>query len=110
MIVIAAERRKGAPRVKFERPLDVRVMSIDGTWCRECHLIDVSETGARIELTGPAADLIEFFLLLTTFGNPVFRRCKREWIDGAQMGVSFRSDATEVKKSLAQLRREAKLV
>jgi hypothetical protein len=110
MMVIAAERRTGAPRVKFERPLDARVMSIDGTWCRESHLIDVSETGARIELTSPAADLTEFFLLLTTFGNPVFRRCKREWIDGALMGVSFRCDATGVKKPMAQLRREAKLV
>jgi hypothetical protein len=111
MMVIAAERRKGAPRVKFEQPLDVRVMSIDGTWCREAHLIDASETGARIELTSPAADLTEFFLVLTAFGSPVFRRCKREWVDGALMGVSFRRDAAiGLKKPLAQVRRDAELV
>jgi hypothetical protein len=55
------ELREGETRVKFERPLDARIMAIDGTWCRECLLIDVSETGAQIKLTSPAADLAEFF-------------------------------------------------
>jgi hypothetical protein len=96
MLVITAERRTGAQRVKFERPLDVRVMSLEGTWCWESRLIDLSETGARIEFTSPAADLTEFFLVLTTFGPPVFRRCKREWINGVLMGVSFSRDATGV--------------
>src|ERR1700730_3940834 len=73
MMVIATECRKGAARVKFENPLDVRVMAIDGTWCRDCQLIDVSETGAQIRLTGPAVNDTEFFLLLTKFGDPVFR-------------------------------------
>ncbi len=103
------ERRKSAPRVKFERPLAARAMAIDGTWCRECLLIDVSETGARIELKSPAAELAEFFLLLTAFGDPVYRRCTRQWVDGVLMGVTFNSDAI-LDKSLADLRREAKLV
>jgi hypothetical protein len=84
-------------------------MAIDGTWCRECQVIDVSETGARIGLVGAVADLREFFLLLSTFGNPVFRRCRREWVDGKQMGVSF--DRSPVgAKSLQVLRHEAELV
>ncbi len=58
------ERRLGAPRVQFERPLRAQLMAIDGTWRRDCLVVDVSETGARIELTGPAAELIEFFLML----------------------------------------------
>jgi PilZ domain-containing protein len=103
------ERRKSAPRVKFERPLDARAMAIDGTCCRECRLIDVSETGARIEMTSPAAGLTEFFLLLTTFGNPVFRRCTRSWVDGVLMGVTFQKDPIG-EKSLKELRREAELV
>jgi hypothetical protein len=77
MMVIATECRKRAARVKFENPLDVRVMAIDGTWCRDCQLIDVSETGAQIRLTGPAVNDTEFFLLLTNFGDPVFRMCMR---------------------------------
>jgi hypothetical protein len=103
------DRRIRAPRVKFEGPLAVRAMAIDGTWCRKCRLIDVSNTGARIELTGPVADLTEFFLLLTTFGDPVFRRCTREWVEGTLMGVSFNKNTIQ-DKSMADLRREARLV
>jgi hypothetical protein len=109
MMMIATERRKGAKRVRFENPLDVRVMAIDGTWCIDSQLIDVSETGARIRLTSSAAKDIEFFLLLTKFGDPVFRRCKRRWVNGTLMGVSFSKDAIGAKP-LAQLRREAELV
>jgi hypothetical protein len=103
------ERRISAPRVKFERPLGVRAMAIDGTWCRKCLLVDVSDTGARIQLTSTAAGLTEFFLLLTTFGTPVFRRCTRKWVDGLLMGVIFERGPIE-EKPLSKLRREAELV
>src|SRR5258708_27055496 len=77
-------------RGRFERPLDVRVMTIDGTWCGETLLFEISDRDAQIELTGRAAELAEFFFLLTSFGIPVFRRCKREWVHGACVGVSFK--------------------
>jgi hypothetical protein len=109
MMVIATERPKSAKRVRFENPLDVRVMAIDGTWCFDCQLIDVSENGAQIRLSSPAAKDIEFFLLLTKLGDPIFRRCKRRWVDGTLMGVSFNKDAI-VAKPLEQLRREAEWV
>jgi hypothetical protein len=64
-------------------------MAIDGTWCIDGQLIDVSETEAWIRLAGTVARDAEFFLLLTKFGGPVFRRCKRRWVDGTLMGVSF---------------------
>jgi hypothetical protein len=92
MMVIATERRKGAARVKFENPLDVRVMAIDGTWCRDCQLTQVSETEAQIRLTGPALNDTEFFLLLTKFGDPVFRMCIRKWVNGMLIGVSFHKE------------------
>ncbi len=76
-------------RVKFERPLEVKLMAIDGTWYRDSFLIDVSDTGAEIEVTGHGPELTEFFLMLTSFGTPVFRRCKRDWVQGARIGVSF---------------------
>jgi hypothetical protein len=98
-----------APRVKFERPLEVRVMTIDGTWSGESFLIDVSDIDAQIAVSGHAAALTEFFLMLTSFGNPVFRRCKREWLDGAKMGVSFKNTNIGMK-SLEEVRREAELV
>ncbi len=102
------ERRK-AHRVQFEKPLAAKVMAIDGTWCRECHLLDVSENGARITLEGPAAGLDEFFLVLSSFGSPVYRRCKRAWGDGSQLGVAFQKGAI-AEKTLKQIRRGAELV
>jgi hypothetical protein len=77
--------------VEFEDPPNVRVMAIDGTWCIDGQLIDVSEAGARIRLTRPPAKDIRFFLLLTKFGDPVFRMCIRKWVKGTLMGVSFQS-------------------
>jgi hypothetical protein len=106
MMMTGTKRRKGAKRVEFENPLDVRVMAIDGTWCIDGQLIDVSETGARIRLTSAAARDTEFFLLLTKFGDPVFRHCKRRWINGTLMGVSFRREFIGAKP-LAQPGREA---
>jgi len=86
---------KGAKRVVFEDPLDVRVMAIDGTWFIEGQLIEVSEAGARIRLAGSAAKDIRFFLLLTKFGGPVFRMCTRKWVKGTLMEVSFQKEFVE---------------
>lgn len=102
-MMIAIERRKGAKRVRFENPLDVRLMAIDGTWCIDCQLIDVSETEARIRLSSSAAKDIRFFLLLTKFGDPVFRMCTRRWVNGTLMGVSFQRDFIGAKPLLREL-------
>jgi hypothetical protein len=87
------------PRVKFERPLDITVMTIDGTRSGEGRLNEISDSEAQIELTGHMAELGEFFLMLTGFGNPVFRRCRRKWVHGAQMGVSFERTDIGIKSS-----------
>jgi PilZ domain len=108
MTRIYDERRKEF-RVQFETPLEARVMAIDGTSFQECLLIDLSESGARITLASPAPELTEFFLVLSSFGPPVFRRCRREWVDGPLMGVSFLKGPV-AEKALATLRREAELV
>jgi hypothetical protein len=39
--------RKSEP-VDFERGIPVYMMGIDGTWRRDCLMIDVSQTGARL--------------------------------------------------------------
>ena len=76
------------PRVKFERPLPIRVMTIDGTRSCDGILTEISDSDAVIELTSHAIDHAEFFLLLTGFGNPVFRRCTRKWVHGTQIRAS----------------------
>jgi hypothetical protein len=85
---VRSERRKGA-RVQFEPPLKVTMMAIDGTWARECLLMDVSESGARIGMKDTGVSTEEFFLLLSSVGTPAFRRCKRAWVEGDLIGVSF---------------------
>ncbi|MGY4300441.1 hypothetical protein ACVWXN_008536 [Bradyrhizobium sp. i1.4.4] len=34
-------------RVVFERPIEARLMAIDGTWQRPCKIHDVAETSAN---------------------------------------------------------------
>ena len=54
--------KRGAARVNFERGVTVRILAIDGTWQRECEMLDVSETGALLRVLGSLAglDLKEF--------------------------------------------------
>ena len=77
-------------RVDFERGIPVYIMGIDGTWRRDCMMIDVSQTGARLRIEGSleGMDLREFFLLLSSTGL-AFRRCKLVRVDGEQIGVQF---------------------
>lgn len=84
-------------RVHFEPPREVAVMSIDGTWCAEAVLLDISAKDARIRSPILRAELPEFFLLLTRTGTPVFRRCTRTWVNGPEMGVTFAKSASGTK-------------
>jgi PilZ domain len=81
--------RKGT-RVSFERGVDALMMGIDGTWRRECHLVDVSVSGAKLIVSGSmeGLNLKEFFLLLTPTGT-TFRRCELVRANGAEIGVRF---------------------
>src|SRR4051794_38885369 len=80
------DRKSG--RVDFERGIRVYIMGIDGTWRRECTMVDVSQSGARLRIEGSAEglDLKEFFLLLSSTGL-AFRRCQLVRMDGDQIGV-----------------------
>jgi hypothetical protein len=77
-------------RVDFERGIPVHIMGIDGTWRRDCMMIDVSQTGARLCVEGSleGLDLKEFFLLLSSTGL-AYRRCQLVRIAGEQIGVRF---------------------
>jgi PilZ domain len=77
-------------RVSFEHPIDTMLMGIDGTWRRDCKLVDVSGSGARLIASGSleGLNLKEFFLLLTPSGG-AYRRCELVRIDGEEIGVRF---------------------
>src|SRR5260370_42405494 len=88
-------------RVDFDRGIPVYMMGIDGTWRRDCMMIDVSQTGARLRIEGSfeGLDLKEFFLLLSSTGL-AFRRCHMVRIAGDQIGVQFLERDKAKKKSL----------
>jgi hypothetical protein len=93
------DRKSG--RVDFERGIRVYIMGIDGTWRRECMMIDVSQTGARLCIEGSfeGLDLKEFFLLLSSTGL-AFRRCRMVRVDGDQIGIQFLALDQAKKKSM----------
>src|ERR1700737_4007909 len=90
-------------RVDFERGVRVHIMGIDGTWRRDCIMIDVSQTGARLCIEGSfeGLDLKEFFLLLSSTGL-AYRRCRMVRVAGDQIGVEFLARDKVKKKSPRQ--------
>jgi len=79
-----------ALRVRMDHKQAVNLMGSDGTWRRSCVLLDVSQSGAKIEVEG-TLDVLqakEFFMLLSSTGL-AYRRCELVWIDGTTAGVHF---------------------
>jgi hypothetical protein len=95
---MAGDRK--SERVDFERGIHVHIMGIDGTWRRDCMMVDVSQTGARLCVEGSleGLDLKEFFLLLSSTGL-AYRRCRMVRLAGGQIGVEFlKPDKAGAKK------------
>jgi PilZ domain len=93
-------------RVDFERGIPVYIMGIDGTWRRDCLMFDVSQTGARLSVSGSldGLDLKEFFLLLSSTGL-AYRRCRMVRVAGDQIGVEFLKPVKAANKKAAPKRR-----
>src|SRR6202166_4330531 len=102
------DRKSG--RVDFESGIPVYMMGIDGTWRRDCMMIDVSQTGARLLIEGSleGLDLREFFLLLSSTGL-AYRRCELVRVAGDQIGVEFLAREKSVKKAVARQRPTGKV-
>jgi PilZ domain len=82
--------KRKAKRVRFDHPYSANLLGVDGTWRRNCVLIDVSDTGAKLRIDG-STDVLkskEFFLLLSATGL-AFRRCELVWVNGLDVGVQF---------------------
>jgi len=94
------EKEQEARRVTFEHRLAVQLMAIDGTWRRSCHLKDVSEIGAtlQIESSIEGLSLKEFFLLLSSTGL-AYRRCQLDRVNGDELEISFLRQKSTTKKA-----------
>ena len=93
-----------AERVNLDHRHPVNLMGVDGTWRRKCVLLDISATGARLEVEG-TLDVLkeqEFFLLLSSYGL-AYRRCELVRVDGSEVGVRFVLE--KKKKQLTKLER-----
>lgn len=87
-------------RVRMDHRQPVNLMGSDGTWRRSCVLLDVSQTGAKLEVEG-SLDVLqakEFFMLLSSTGL-AYRRCELVWIDGTMAGVHFINADGKKKKA-----------
>jgi hypothetical protein len=93
-------------RVSFSRGLDAQMVAVDGTWHRKCTLLDISNTGARLQVeeSFDGLNLKEFFLQLSKTGL-VFRRCGLIRVNGSEIGVSFAAEsASRGKKKSSPVR------
>src|SRR5579871_467207 len=77
------DRRRGPPRVKFEKPLEGWIVAVDHTCIGECQVIELSHRGAQLRVPASAVGLERFLLVLSRFGCPVYRHCERKWVDGS---------------------------
>jgi PilZ domain len=105
LVCIMAYGDRKSERVNFDRGIPVYMMGIDGTWRRDCMMIDVSQTGARLLIEGSleGLDLKEFFLLLSSTGL-AYRRCKLVRVSGDQIGIEFLARDIHAKKKASKRR------
>lgn len=85
-----ASQEKRSARIEFGVGHSMKIIAIDGSWYRDCTMLDVSDSGALLELKDSLGGLRleEFFLSLSSVGT-AFRRCRLAWVNGDQMGVAF---------------------
>ena len=82
---------KSSNRRKFvRRPLSypAKIVATDGSWGRNCRVLDVSDGGAKLALEKPAELPEEFILALSVRGKAA-RKCHVMWTDENEIGVQF---------------------
>jgi len=87
--------------VIFEHGVPARLIGIDGTWRRECTVLEVSDACATLTVLSPITglQLTEFFLSFSSIGL-AFRRCELAWVNGEQLGVTFLNNGRRLKDAL----------
>lgn len=94
-----SSEKRSEVRVAFTDGYPARMFAIDGTWQRNCLVLDVSKTGAQIAVAGRLEGLKfeEFFLALSAMGH-AHRRCRLQWINGELLGVTFVTTMAKPKR------------
>ena len=82
---------KNSNRRQFvRRPLSypAKIVATDGSWGRNCRVLDVSDGGAKLALEKPVELPADFFLALSMRGGTM-RKCHVMWTDDNEIGVRF---------------------
>ena len=72
-----------------------KIVATDGSWGRNCRVVDVSDGGAKLVTEQPLELPDEFILALATRGA-ANRHCHVVWRDDCEIGVEFRSEHAPV--------------
>jgi len=86
-----ANRRKAARRAIA---YNAKIVASDRSWNRDCRVIDVSDTGAKIRVE-QAADLPSDFILALSAHGSASRCCHVMWVNDSEIGVVFERRAQE---------------
>lgn len=91
---VTANRRRTARRAIA---YNAKLVASDGSWDRDCRVLDVSDTGARIKVE-QAADLPSDFIRALSARGSASRCCHVMWTKDREIGVVFerRAEARSV--------------
>ena len=67
-----------------------KIVATDGSWGRNCRVIDVSDGGARL-LTEQPIELPDEFILALSMRGAATRRCHVIWKQDCEIGVEFKT-------------------
>lgn len=83
--------RRKAERKAFMHKPPVQIIALDGSWQRSCTMVDISESGTRLQVEGSLDGINlrkDFFLRLSSVGMAL-RKCQLVRINGAEIGIRF---------------------
>jgi hypothetical protein len=95
-----SSERRAAFRVPFQEGYPAKIVAVDGSWQRPCFALDISQSGAKLDVDGTLGlgPSDEFFLVLSNFGT-AHRKCRKVWLNGSLVGVNFLTKNRRKKRS-----------
>jgi len=97
---MAVNRRRSVRRAIGYR---ARIVASDGSWTRDCRVLDVSQSGAKLAIDQPAELPSDFILALSERGAAM-RRCHVVWTAEREIGVKFERPAAEASSASSSRR------
>ena len=82
---MSANRRKSARRAIG---YGAKIVAPDGSWGRDCKVLDVSDSGARLAIEA-GAELPKDFILALSMDGKATRQCHVMWAKDSEIGVVF---------------------